>query len=351
MTKYLLVLYICTGICIAGSSYKDGVLMGPGIDPPSYAQVFLVVDSFPAGASGYSMGLAFDGQYLWNNEAFVHWFARMDTATGSVINPFNTTIGNRDMTFDGQYLWVSDWQTSSISQFDTSNCSVINTFYPPFYAGKPNGMAWDGTQLWVGEESGRIYQMTTGGDTIRSIPPPVFYSYDPRGLAFDGDYLWVGYQSSGLIYKVDTAGGAVLETHNAPGVVSGQRFQQGLTFDGQYLWSTVGGAVQMIYKIDIGIVSIEEHEQKIEQKSGISLASNPFTRRAEITLTIHRPTEARLSIVDVAGRTVSILSDGSLVPGDYSYTWHCTGSQSGIYFAVLKTKSAVETRKLIKARD
>ena len=351
MKKCLLVLCLFIGICIANSSYKDGVLIGAGVEPPSFAQVFLVVDSFPAGATDYSLGLGCDGQYLWNNEAFLHWFARIDTGTGTVVDTFNTTIGNRDMTFDGQYLWSSDWQTSSISQFDTSNCSVINTYYPPFTAGRPNGMAWDSTHLWVGEESGRIYKMTTGGDTVKSIPPPVYYDYDPRGLAFDGSYLWVGYQSSGLIYKVDTANGSVLETYNAPGAVAGQRFQQGLAFDGQFLWSTIGGAANMIYKIDIGLVAINENKQNIGQRSAIYLKSNPITNRANITFTIHNAGELSLSIFDVSGSLVSTLFNGSLVPGEYSYTWHCPDHQSGIYFAVLQTKNRTETIKFIKARN
>ncbi|UCC11768.1 MAG: hypothetical protein JSW02_10540, partial [candidate division WOR-3 bacterium] len=254
MVKKLLLLCLIAGICFAGQDYVDGVLIGPSSTPPVFTQQFDVIDSFPAGATGYSLGLGCDGMYLWNNEAFIKWFARMDPTTGSIINTFTPTIGNRDMCFDGTYLWASDWQTSSITQFDTSDCSVIATHYPPFSAGKPNGMAWDGTHLWVGEESGRIYQMTTHGDTVRSFPPPQYYSYDPRGLAFDGEYLWVGYQNSGLIYKVDTINGTILETHAAPGAVAGQRFQQGLDFDGQFLWSTVGGAANMIYKIDVGAV-------------------------------------------------------------------------------------------------
>jgi hypothetical protein len=312
---------------------------------------FLVIDSFPAGATNYSMGLACDGAYLWNDEAFLHWFARMDTATGAVINSFATAIGNRDMTFDGQYLWASDWQTSSISKFDTAACTVVNTYYPPFYAGKPNGMAWDGTHLWVGEESGRIYQMTLTGDTVRSIPPPVPYSYEPRGLAFDGSFLWVGYQSSGLIYKVDTTNGSILETFAAPGIIPGQRFQQGLACDGMYLWSTAGSAISgvtdMIYMIDIGLTGTQDLEKTMTGKPLLNVEGNPCRHAAVMHVKISEPGNVRLSVVDVIGRTVAVLENGFCTSGDHMYTWRTTGETSGIYYLILETIQSRETLKLI----
>lgn len=338
-------------LAIAEPQYVDGVLMKhTNQDIPSVRQ-FIVIDSFPAGAINYSLGLGCDGEYLWNNEAFSHWFARLDTATGAVVNSFNTSTGNRDITFDGQYLWVSDWQTSSINQFDTSNCTVVNTYYPPFSAGRPNGMAWDSTCLWVGEESGRIYQMTTAGDTVRSIPPPVYYSYDPRGLAFDGTYLWVGYQSSGLIYKVSVVDGSVLETYTAPGAVAGQRFQQGLAFDGQYLWSTVGGSVNMIYRIDINIPGVSEQKISTQQKTRLNVSSNPFVERVELEIVIDHPTHVSLCILNATGSVVSRLENRTVNSGLHTYTWHNLGCQTGVYFVLLETDRTMQSTKLIKIQN
>jgi hypothetical protein len=328
--------------------FQDGILVTMDDQVLVDARQFMVIDSFPAGAFDYSMGLGADGEYLWNNEAFYHWFARMDT-TGAVVNSFSTSLGNRDMTFDGQHLWASDWQTSSINMFDTSDCSLISTYYPPFYAGRPHGMAWDGIHLWVGEESGRIYQMTLTGDTVRSIPPPVYYSYDPRGLAFDGEFLWVGYQSSGLIYKVDTITGLVLDTYSAPGAVSGQRFQQGLACDGSYLWSTVGGAAQMIYKIDIGIVgSAEKQAQKHTPIFTVSI--NPFRIKTTLSVTLPQQSNLKISILDASGRIVDILENRLCPPGYHIYAWRNDAAQSGVYFALMETNIIKESVKLIKLR-
>ncbi|MBN2620520.1 hypothetical protein JXB22_05445 [candidate division WOR-3 bacterium] len=348
-----IVVVLCSSIILSFGTpvFQDGVMIGMREQLIPDARQFFVIDSFPAGATNYSMGLACDGEYIWNDETFLHWFARMDTATGAVVNSFSTTIGNRDMTFDGQYLWASDWNAASISKFDTATCTVVNTYYPPFYAGKPHGLAWDGTHLWVGEESGRIHQMTLTGDTVRSIPSPVYYPYDPRGLAFDGHYLWVGYQSSGLIYKVDTANGAVLETFTAPGVVSGQRFQQGLACDGAYLWSTVGGAVQMIYKIDIGLTGIKEHANAPEPTIFFSARRNPFVKKIVLQVTISEPVDVNIFIANAAGRILDILENGMISSGTHSYIWNAVGHAPGVYFGVLHTARTQKTLKLINVSD
>ncbi|HEX7318875.1 MAG TPA: T9SS type A sorting domain-containing protein [bacterium] len=357
MLKYLSLIIILADVCFAGATYIDGVLVYTDTDAqtavpasPSTRQ-FNVVDSFPAAATDYSMGIACDGQYLWNNEAFVHWFARMDTSTGAILNTFNTSIGDRDMTFDGQYLWASDWSSASISKFDTATCTMINTYYPPFYAGKPNGMAWDGNYLWVGEESGRIYKMTTTGDTVRSIPPPVYNSYEPRGLAFDGTHLWVGYQDAGLIYEVDTTNGAVIASYTAPGTIPGWQFQQGLDCDGQFLWSTIGGDAHWIYQIDIGLLGAEEHKNSGASMPNIKLSAspNPFIDDARITLILGESKKATLKVIDASGRVVSTLIEGKhLMAGEHVYNWQPDHDQAGIFFAVLEVGTFTKSIKLIK---
>src|SRR4030042_5355873 len=175
---------ICIGMA-GQNSFRDGVMTGSeNVDPGvNLGRQFTVVDSF-TGPFGYSMGLAHDGYYIWNNHP---WGAcslvRLDPVTHSVVTMFTPAFGNRDMAFDGTYLWASHWNTNSIYKYDTATCTIVASYDPPF-AGHPNGMAWDGVYLWVGEESGRIYKMNTVGDTVRSIPFNAPYPSDPRGGGF-----------------------------------------------------------------------------------------------------------------------------------------------------------------------
>ncbi|MGB3478044.1 MAG: T9SS type A sorting domain-containing protein [bacterium] len=342
MIKYLAPLFLILSMGLGGPEYIDGILIDPAGTVPADGRPFIVIDSIPTPTTNYVVGLTFDGQWLWNNDndcAFFH----IDTATGAVIDTFYPTYGNRDMTFDGQYLWAADWVTASINQYDTSDCSIIETYYPPFYAGKPMGMAWDGTHLWVGEESGRIYQMTTTGDTVRSVPRPAGGGlYNPRGLAFDGEYLWVGYQETGIVYKIDTINGNVLESYSSP---TGGMLQ-GLTFDGEYLWVTGGWGERWIYKIDIGL-GVEESNSSIHDGIVLNSHPNPFINTTRIYFTIHKQTAVSLSIIDIAGRFVAKPLHQTLAPGTYIVDWRRGDLRTGVYFAVLRTASGYAKNKLI----
>jgi glutamine cyclotransferase len=330
MIKY--VVCVCVIVCMGTISarYTDGVLVESDETPQQGTDQLVVVDSFPSYAPSYSMGLAFDGRYLWNDEAFSHWFARVDTAGGTLLNSFTPTAGNRDMTFDGQYLWVTDWQNELVYKYDTSTCVIMGSFSPPFY-GKPNGMAWDGTYLWVGEEGGQIWQLDTSGAVIHTIPAPNSSSSNPRGLAFDGTYLWVGAQTVGLIYMVDPLDGGILGTYSAPSA----NLQQGLTYDGHFLWSTGGN--NWIYKIDPR-VSVGERSKTNNYCLSVSSRPNPFHSRTKIFFEIPRRTAVNLSIYDRTGRKISQEIDSELPKGTYNVNFWKGKLSPGIYFGVLSTE-------------
>lgn len=338
MIKYLIPILVTLSLGFGEPVYIDGILVDPDGTEPVPAQDFVIIKSFPSNAPSYSMGLAFDGQYLWNDEAFSKWFARVDTASGNAVNTFTPANGNRDMTFDGQYLWATDWQTYMVYKYDTSNCSILSSFNPPF-SGHADGMAWDGNYLWVGEENGQIYQLDTTGSLIKSIPSPNSSGYNPRGLAYDGEYLWVGAQTVGLIYQIDTTG-TVIASYSAP---SGG-LQQGLTYDGVYLWSTGGN--NMIYQIDIS-PRVEEVDESVIDN--IFIRSNPsvFSNRTRISFGIPTESEVRISIIDRTGRIAKNVVTQIFTPGNYQINWDRGNLPPGIYFAVMKTKDRTAQTKLI----
>ena len=350
MKKYfiLVLLFCCFGV--AGQSpFLDGVMLGSSpadpLGPPS--RVFVVVDSFSSPYT-YSMGLGCDSRYIWNNTAFSHDFSRIDPLTHAVVNTFTPAYGNRDIAFDGTNLWASDWSSYCIYKYDTTNLAILAT-YDPGFSGHAHGMAWDGYYLWVGEEDGQIYKMNTTGGTIRSIPSPATYPSDPRGLAFAGGHLWVGHQGYGRIYEIDTITGAIINFYTSPGAVPSQRFQQGLDFDGQYLWSTVGGAANVIYKIDIGMVNVDESKQISADKIHLQVNPNPAGKNTRITFTLHEPSVVRLFITDISGRIVaSVFDTRTLAAGNYRYLWPADGIQNGVYFAVLNVNSSSRAIKAVK---
>jgi len=282
---------------LAGPIYKDGVLVG-GIENPAWYDA-VVIDSFRSQAPSYSMGLAYDGKYIWNDEAFAKLFYKYDTL-GGLIRNFTPTSGNRDMTFDGQYLYATDWQAAQIHKYDTATCTIIASYTPPF-GGKPNGMTWTGRYFWVGEESGRIYQLDTNMTLVRSIPSPSPGGSNPRGLAFDGEDLWVGAQSVGLIFRIDTISGTILEQFTAP---SGG-LQQGLTWDGRYLWSTGGN--NWVYKIDVRLNIEERLADQFARRTGLKLDvwPNPAHGRVNFKANTMPRHGVRIKVLDVSGRVLT----------------------------------------------
>ena len=228
--------------------YKDGVLISSKKSTTiSAKQRAEVVKSFPSYAPNWTLGLAFDGEFLWYDDiGDPPWFAKVDTSDGSLIATYTPSAGNRDMAWDGNWLWVTDWGTNCIYKYDNLDCSIVYSFSAPF-SGHPNGITWDGEYLWIGQEGDDIWQVDTLGNPVRSIPGPCTWgNYNPRGLAWDGEYLWVGCQDEGVIYKIDPADGTVLLSFASPNGGS----QQGLTFDGRYLWSC-GSSDGWIYQIYI----------------------------------------------------------------------------------------------------
>ncbi|MEO0225476.1 MAG: T9SS type A sorting domain-containing protein [candidate division WOR-3 bacterium] len=342
MKKNIFVLLmISTTVLLSGEIiYQNGIL----INPVPYQNTFNaeVVDSFRSPATGYSMGLPWDGKYLWNDEAFTRWFAKVDTL-GNMINSYTPTSGNRDMTFDGRYLWATDWQAAQVFKYDTSNCSIIAAFTPPF-GGKPNGMTWDGKYLWVGEENGRIYQCDTCLNLIRSIPAPNNTGYNPRGLAFDGKDLYVGCQTIGIIYRIDTIDGTIQEQFSSPS----RSLQQGLTWDGKYLWSTGGN--NWVYKIK-PTVNIEEREKELFQlKTGVNfeIYPNPARRTVNFRITAHCARKVSLAVYNSTGSLIKQFTCEAIEPtSKLNFDLKTTQFKPGIYFIRLQSGPAQVTRKLV----
>lgn len=146
------------------------------------------------------------------------------------------------LAWEAGYLWVSYKFNSSIYngkilKIDMSG-NVVTSFDAPGGIGLYDvpataGLTFDGTYLWnINSKDDAIYKLTTGGETISSIPTPGRYCFS---LAWDGVYLWVNNTDSDKIYKISSSDGAILQTVNAPGWEK-DIDADGLAHDGEYLW-------------------------------------------------------------------------------------------------------------------
>lgn len=177
--------------------------------------------------------------------------------------PLDTSIWNIvDMCFDGENLWVLEVDTGSksICKVDEGNGNVMETFSVPEAIYNPNGLTWDGSNLWcVGDDnlykldnscsvessvpfeeggwylayvSGSLWSIVSGGfmffeDELSRVNPSNgniessfdFYSRNLGGLASDGTNLWVSFSYDqydwNVIQKLDLEGN-VIEQYNSP---------------------------------------------------------------------------------------------------------------------------------------
>ena len=101
------------------------------------------------------------------------------------------------LAWDGTYLWVSDDSTDTIYKVNPSDSSVVLSFDSP--GSDPKDLAWDGTNLWVvdGEEVTMYKLNPANGDTISSIHLEIEYTdsctVELSGLAWDGSHLLYSY--------------------------------------------------------------------------------------------------------------------------------------------------------------
>ncbi len=106
----------------------------------------------------------------------------------------------------------------------------------------PNGLAFDGKNLWMaGTQRRTIFCIDRLGNLITSFAMP--FLNIPAGITFDGKNLWVGDDTTKDLIQFDRTGKEIsrftsLET------------PQGLTFDGKNLWITQSESQPAYYHID-----------------------------------------------------------------------------------------------------
>jgi hypothetical protein len=107
----------------------------------------------------------------------------------------------------------------------------------------PTGLAWDGRYLWLADrDCSMLYGIDpASGAVMDSVECPAF---SPLGLGYGGGCLWIsGYYEKG-IYKLDMTTRKVVDVISAPSDLT-----TGLAWDGGYLWASDASAREIV-KLD-----------------------------------------------------------------------------------------------------
>jgi hypothetical protein len=231
------------------------------------SKAWSIVASYPIIES--ASGLAYDGTYLYcgiygTNGGQVY---QIDPSNGGYsllfTGPQEDAYG---MTYDGTNIWVTDHPGSSSSpakamKLDWDGTLLKEFNLPTHYM---SGIAYDNGNFWVSAyypDPSQIYKVDTLGTILKQFTAP---DNQPWDLCLQDGYLWMADYWGDALYKIDTATGALLETH-----ASESNDAAGIVWDGAFLWycDNGTGGNDYLYKIDLSgsgtpvlYVPVDEHD-------------------------------------------------------------------------------------------
>ena len=81
-----------------------------------------------------------------------------------------------------------------------------------------------------------------------------------------------------------------------------------------------------------------------------AVSPNPARREARLAFALPRAQRVRLSVLDLQGREVALLSDGEFAAGHHDFTWAVGTANAGVYFARLRTEGRILVQRFTVLR-
>jgi len=182
---------------------------------------------------------------------------------------------------------------------------------------------------------------------IDDVQYPEFFDFNPSI-----DMLYLVYNGYDEVYSVvDQVGWSTNHGEN----ISFMRFP-----DGNVDWNNwldfMGYNDETSYTFENGSPSYGEPNSQLmdieesilpERIASLYCYPNPFNAQTTISFSLEHQAHAKISIYDITGRLVEVLSDAHYAGGSYSIVWNANGLPSGIYFANMVSDGISVTEKLV----
>jgi hypothetical protein len=133
------------------------------------------------------------------------------------------------LAWDGTNLWLLGGSSDGFYKLDPSDGTVLDSFIPSEPTENAHGCTFDGTNLWGNWGDTEVYEYTTSGTLVSQFSSV----NDTFGLAFDGTNLWISSHNNN-IYEYQTDG-TQLGSFSSP--ISNP---DDLAFDGTHIWIPAG---------------------------------------------------------------------------------------------------------------
>ena len=120
-------------------------------------------------------------------------------------------------------MWVANLSDNTVLKVRASDGAILGTFA---VGSRPYGVAFDGTDIWVANQSSStVTKLDPSGTTLGTFAVGTFPSY----VAFDGTDIWVTDTGNATVTKLSLAGAKLFN------VKVGSR-PDGIAFDGANVW-------------------------------------------------------------------------------------------------------------------
>ena len=119
---------------------------------------------------------------------------------------------------------------TSLTAASASDGACVNGLCTFGVGRNPAGLAFDGANMWVANESDNSVTKLRASDGLNLGTFPVRGAIQPNGVVYDGADIWVTGYGNNTLVKLLAANGTVLGTFpagNGP---------QGIAFDGANIW-------------------------------------------------------------------------------------------------------------------
>jgi YVTN family beta-propeller protein len=209
--------------------------------------------------------------------------------------------------FDGTNMWAVDFSTRQLTEYGPTG----TTLGPYSIAGSFQiAIAFDGTNMWVtapggGPSGDGVVEVNPSGVTINSFNVGSY----PDAIAFDGTNMWIANESAtptGTVTELSPTG-ALLGTYNVG------KQPTGIAFDGTNMWVTnqASGSPGTVTKLSPTGVAIGTYGVGLEPSAIAFDGTNMWvTNFGGDTVTELSPTGVTLHTVDVGATPAAIAFDG-----------------------------------------
>jgi YVTN family beta-propeller protein len=179
-----------------------------------------------SGLTGNSRYCAGDGANIWTTTD-AGTVVKIEASSGSALATWTGASSPRGVLFAAGNVYVTG-QTPSGALYQIQPSLPAGTIIQvgDGFGGYPNGIAYDGTNIWTANESGSVSIYKPGTITATTVATG-FES--PFGILYDGAHIWVTDFLAGTLLELSSSGG-IIQT------VTVGTFPVSPVFDGTNIW-------------------------------------------------------------------------------------------------------------------